>query len=323
MGKVIIGIHGLGNKPRADLLEEWWWKSIEEGLQKYTDNKFRKPKFKLVYWADVLHKSPEDENISDSDNPLFLEEKYVPEIVEHKNTEHPVRKKIIDTILSQLDNVFLNDDYSLNFSGLNDLIIENYFSDLEAYYNTHLNDKNQLIRDVLHNRLKAFLIKHKRDDVLLIAHSMGSIIAYNVLTLFARKLKIKTLITIGSPLGVPFVISKIANELHLNNRETQRPEIPFSIQKNWFNFSDLEDKVAFNYHLKDEFPVNAKGVKITDFIVSNDYTINGNHNPHKSYGYLRTPEVTSKIYSFLTEKRIPIYRRFKLFFENFILKLEK
>ena len=323
MGKVIIGIHGLGNKPKADLLEEWWWKSIDEGLQKYTDNKFSTPKFKLVYWADVLHKNPKDENIPDSDNPLFLEEKYVPEIVEHKNTEHPVRKKIIDTILSQLNNVFLNDDYSLNFSGLNDLIIENYFGDLEAYYNGQFNDKNQLVRDVLRNRLKAILIKHKRDDVLLIAHSMGSIIAYDVLTLFARQLKIKTLITIGSPLGVPFVISKIANELHLNNRETQRPEIPFSIQKNWFNFSDLEDKVAFNYHLKDEFPVNAKGVKITDFIVSNDYTINGNHNPHKSYGYLRTPEVTSKIHGFLTEKRVPISRQFKLLFEKIILKLKE
>ena len=130
------------------------------------------------------------------------------------------------------------------------------------------------------------------------------------------KLKIKTLITIGSPLGVPFVISKIAKELHLNNRETQRPEIPFSIQKSWFNFSDLEDKVAFNYHLKDEFLVNEKGVKITDFIVSNDYTINGNHNPHKSYGYLRTPELSEKVYAFLTEKRKSFYQQLFEFIQN-------
>lgn len=322
MGKVIIGIHGLGNKPRADLLEEWWWKSIKEGLEKHTNNNFRKPKFKMVYWADVLHKKPEDENISNPNNPLFLDEKYVPETIEHKNNGHPVRKKIIDAILSQLNNIFLNDDYSLNFSGLNDLIIEKYFTDLEAYYSNQFNEKNLLIRDILRNRLKTILIEHKRDDILLIAHSMGSIIAYDVLALFAAQVKIKTFITIGSPLGIPFVISKIANELHLNNRETQKPEIPVSIQKNWFNFSDLEDKVAFNYQLNDDFSENTDGVKITDFIVSNDYTFNGNHNPHKSYGYLRTPEIATVIYDFLSEKQIPILLKIKIFFQTIFFKIK-
>ena len=32
MSKIIIGIHGLGNKSRKALLEEWWKASIEEGL---------------------------------------------------------------------------------------------------------------------------------------------------------------------------------------------------------------------------------------------------------------------------------------------------
>ena len=32
MKKIIIGVHGLGNKPPADVLEKWWAASIQEGL---------------------------------------------------------------------------------------------------------------------------------------------------------------------------------------------------------------------------------------------------------------------------------------------------
>jgi len=39
MGKIIIGIHGLGNKPSRKIRKEWWRQSIEEGRQKYTNFK--------------------------------------------------------------------------------------------------------------------------------------------------------------------------------------------------------------------------------------------------------------------------------------------
>ena len=57
MSKVIIGIHGLGNKPPKPLLKKWWKASIDEGLQKAgkTDLKYQ---FEMVYWADILHKKP-------------------------------------------------------------------------------------------------------------------------------------------------------------------------------------------------------------------------------------------------------------------------
>ena len=44
---------------------------------------------------------------------------------------------------------------------------------------------------------------------------------------------------------------------------------------------------------------NAEGVKPVDFEVYNTYEINGDHNPHKSYGYLRTPELAEAIRDFL------------------------
>ena len=54
MSKIIIGIHGLGNKPPHDTLHKWWLKSICEGLQKINKLDYT-PDFALVYWADILN----------------------------------------------------------------------------------------------------------------------------------------------------------------------------------------------------------------------------------------------------------------------------
>ena len=43
---------------------------------------------------------------------------------------------------------------------------------------------------------------------MLIAHSMGSIIGFDVLTFLATDIKINTFITIGSPLGLPVIIKQ-------------------------------------------------------------------------------------------------------------------
>ncbi len=61
MSKIIIGIHGLGNKPPKELLARWWKEAILEGLRKnnYSAKDFN---FELVYWADILHKNPLDPN---------------------------------------------------------------------------------------------------------------------------------------------------------------------------------------------------------------------------------------------------------------------
>ena len=138
---------------------------------------------------------------------------------------------------------------------------------------------------------------------MLIAHSMGSIIAYDVLTIFKPELNINTFITMGSPLGLPNVMRKISNEQKLVLNSNQRLNTPPGVQKNWFNFSDLEDKVAMNYNLGDDYKPNTSGVAPVDMIVNNNYTINDINNPHKSYGYLRTPEFANALNEFFTSDR--------------------
>jgi hypothetical protein len=57
--KIIIGIHGLHNKPPRKLLTKWWRKSIREGLLR--DYSVFKPfSFQMVYWSDVNYEKPQD-----------------------------------------------------------------------------------------------------------------------------------------------------------------------------------------------------------------------------------------------------------------------
>ena len=321
MAKVIIGIHGLGNKPSKDILQRWWKESMIEGLRN-SGRDLALPKFELIYWADLLYKNPLDETIVDKKHPLFLDEKYIPEGKISKIENHDLRKKILDWYDEAADKYLLNDDMTLNYSYIQNTIIHNYFEDLEKYYNNEkisLNGFSYFARKQIRNEVAKVLLKYKNDDIFLIAHSMGSIIAFDILTYNLPGIKINTLTTIGSPLGSPFVRSKIAQEgkNYLNN--PFKLKTPNGIQK-WFNFSDLEDLVAINYSLKNDFAENKSGVKAIDFIVNNNYEINNEKNHHKSFGYLRTPEFSNILSEFILQKERKIIQQIRNFFGSIIKK---
>lgn len=320
MSKVIIGIHGLGNKPPKHLLESWWQMAIKEGLRKWK-NEIPAYTFELVYWADILHEKQLDEYCTDKEDPCFLDEKYMPSSGNFIYEDHSKRKKILDFLGRQMNSIFLNDDYSLNYSFLTDTIVHHYFADLDKYYKETLDVKtSKNVKELIRQRTAKIIRKYKKEEILVIGHSMGSIIGYDVLEFDVPEIKVDTLITLGSPLGLPVVRSKIAAERKLNHNDTSLLTAPSSIQKHWYNFSDLEDKVAINYQLSDDFTENANHVKPIDFIVNNDYEINGERNPHKSFGYLRTQEFSEKLHQFLTAKKPTFWKRFFKKFRSEILK---
>lgn len=300
MSKVIIGIHGLGNKPDKDTLGKWWISSIREGLKSI--GKYVFPvKFEMVYWADILYDQPLDPYITDKSNPCYLEERYTPSPINFEPRPHKIRQKVLDLLEKQLDKILLNEDPSLSLDYVTDIIIHKYFRDLETYYNSDKTSIESHARDQIRNRLYEVLKRNRKNDIMLIAHSMGSIVAYDVLTIFKPEFKIKTFVTMGSPLGLPIVMKKISLEQKIELNSGNKLQTPPGVQKAWYNFSDLEDKVALNYNLGDDYDPNRLGINAVDFIVNNNYTINEVNNPHKSYGYLRTPEFANKAYEFFTD----------------------
>ena len=311
MANIIIGIHGLGNKPSKKILKRWWKLAMKEGL-KTNGYSTKLPKFELVYWADLLHENPQRLFVKDPENPSFLRERYRKASKNFVAENHNIRKKVVDFVSQQMDRIFLNKDLSLNYASLSDVIIKKYFKDLDIYYKDDCTQDNQSlckIKDIIKDRLAYLLEKHKEDNILLLSHSMGSIIAFDVISFKASQVPISTFITIGSPLGMPIVISKIAAERKDDVPEKSILQTPPSIQKHWFNFSDILDKVAFKYKLADDFSPNKYGVSPTDFLVINDYEVNNYRNPHKSYGYLRTPEFSMVLNDFIQTNSISFSKK--------------
>jgi len=305
MARIIIGIHGLGNKPDKPTLKKWWRMSMIEGLKSIGKEDTSISKFEMVYWADVMYEKPLDKSVKNPESPFLLEERYTKAPSDFQVEDHSLRMSIIDFIGKQLNDIFLNEDFSLNYSFITDYIVSKYFRELEVYYRDDCEENIQecKTKDKIKSRLVNALEKYKNDEIMLVCHSMGTIIAYDVLTFLAPQIKVHSLVTMGSPLGLPVIISKIAAEHKRRMEKEIKMVTPPGVYINWFNFSDILDKIAFNFKLADDFTENDHGVKPVDFQVVNDYHINGVHNPHKSFGYLRTKEFAKVLYEFITRDK--------------------
>lgn len=321
MASVIICIHGLGNKPPNDLLKKWWLAALKEGLHR-DFGRVELPRFEMVYWADILHDKPLNPDEKDTASKYYLDEVYTKSLNRRAEETSSTHLAINDFLGHQLQRILLNDDMSLNYSYITDSIIKKYFADLEAYYDEAIVEGvTENAKVAIRQRLLQKLKKYRNFDIMLIAHSMGSIVAFDVLKFLSPNIKIHTLITIGSPLGLPIVLSQIANEFKTRNNGTFQFKSPSNITNAWFNFSDINDKVAFKYKLNDVFKPNQHEVQPIDFLVYNDYQMNGIANPHKSYGYLRTPQFSRVLKSFIAAEKLSIFQRMlriisKLFKKN-------
>ncbi len=192
------------------------------------------------------------------------------------------------------------------FPGASTKMMERYFSDLDTYYTqecTTLQKENCSAKADIQERLISMLQKYADHEILLISHSMGSIIAFDVLSDSKQEWAINTFVSMGSPLGLPPIVSRNFQDQHALSPHIKRPHAPDCIWPHWYNVSDLRDTVALDHTLRDDYAPNDKGLKAVDLLVTNDYEVNKQPNPHKSYGYLRAPEVARIIDAFLNEKR--------------------
>ncbi len=322
MRKIIIGIHGLGNKPSYDLLKKWWRQSIDEGLRS-SGHSLSRYDFELIYWADILHPKPLDPGITDRKDPLFLSERYAAETEVNNREQLNFRTKAIEYLERYYDRIIVNGVLSLDNESLTELFIHLHMRDLERYYGKELvRYKNKLIpvRKAIIERCAETLSKYKGRKILFIAHSMGSLILHDALTEFPGRWEIDTLLTAGSPLGQKYVLHKYNEEVQKGGYDKRN--VPPDILSRWYNLSDLEDQVAINHKLGDIYKKNSNGVSVFDQTVRNNYKSNGFRNPHKSFGYLRTPEAARIIMEFLnTEdrhvKKGIVRKIFRLLFRKF------
>ncbi len=135
--------------------------------------------------------------------------------------------------------------------------------------------------------LKAATEAHR--PILLIAHSMGSVIAYDALWELSHDdrehghVSIDLLLTMGSPLGQRYLQQRIKGSgLRGKNR------YPLNI-RHWQNLAAVGDLTAIDPHLKNDFGgmLDLKLVEsFEDHVMYNYFRLDGELNVHAEYGYL-------------------------------------
>jgi hypothetical protein len=277
---IVIGIHGLKNKPAKDLLARWWVASLTEGLQR-NHGLTSSPRFELAYWADVQYPAPTPE--AELDNPYIKAEGQGP----LRRYEGSALDKVRAIAEKWGGRTIDKGKDLIGLSPQVDQLIGMAFDDLRDYY------RDPDVRTKIRARLASALKQHHDKRVCLIAHSMGSIIAYDVLRAMEQQpTGIEHFVTIGSPLGLPVVTQHIRGEF-------SKTTVPQQI-KQWTNLADPSDKVALDCSLVDEYQAVSGSVRVQDGLVYNEYVDRtGKNDPHSGYGYLRAPELSDILCSFL------------------------
>jgi pimeloyl-ACP methyl ester carboxylesterase len=281
--KVIIGVHGLNNKPEAAILEESWRTSIAEGLARHGGAGKAKVRFQLVYWADLMYGEPLDQG-------ALLE----PYVAAEGSGPLPraglsVRRVTAARVRGGLGRALQKASRVRVGERVVSGTVKAKMPDLHLYRNDE--QMQRAVQDRLVKRLRS--ARRWRRRVMLIAHSMGSIVAYDVLSNAGRALKgleISHFVTVGSPLGLAGLKTVVEGS----------PCVPECVAR-WSNFSDPKDPVAsWDTSLSDNYQANSRGVTVSDHLVVNGYVSPaGKSNPHKVFGYLRTPEISELIAGFV------------------------
>jgi hypothetical protein len=264
----VIYIHGIGAQNPSQQLRLDWDTALFGQAMSNTE---------MAYWADIRHPASQgmgahalramDTALRSSDAQRFIDAL--------QNTITPHIPKVVPRSAIQ-SKIFGS------FSGIGDAFFEFYSKTFVHDTAAYFFDTAQ--RREMQRRLIDVLDRHPNEPIVLVAHSQGTIIAYDVLRKLAGKtslgktLQIALWVTLGSPLGIDEIQSRVAQPL----------VVPEGVQA-WANFADLLDPVALDKGLKNEF----KGkFPISDTLVHNTVGLN----PHAALGYLATGEVHSKIY---------------------------
>jgi subtilisin family serine protease len=264
----VIYIHGIGaQNPAQQLRQDWDTALFGQAM----------PDTEMAYWADIRHPAGRGigtRALRPADGAL--------KSIEAQRFIAAMQKAIGPHIPKAVSRATMQTRIFGSFTGIGDALFDlfskTFVHDTAAYFF----DTAQ--RREMQQRLIDVLNRHPDEPVLLVAHSQGTIIAYDVLQKLAgrtssgKALRISLFVTLGSPLGIDEIQSRLVQPL----------VVPEGVAA-WANFVDLMDPVALDKGLKDEF--HGK-IKISDTLVHNSVGFN----PHAALGYLATSQVQSKIY---------------------------
>jgi pimeloyl-ACP methyl ester carboxylesterase len=283
----VIFVPGKNPKPPAEQHRELLWRTLLEGVRRAVPNCFddlaaHEKDFRLIAWNNLYYQQSKD---------ISRDLPWIDALI---NT-HTASVEDIHQANSwkiKLDKLFIKiaDIFPFIIPLLSKPIRRSAY-ETDRYFE----NKNNVacrIRGLLKEELRSRLSNNEK--VLLIGHSMGSIIAYDTLWELSQEEKlsgkIDMFLTIGSPLALNFIQSRL-----MGHDRNGKQKYPANI-RHWVNISSVGDVVA----VERDFSKSFKKMRSLNMIESIDDHCDGIYNyfhneeglnVHRSYGYLVNPAV--------------------------------
>lgn len=322
--KRIIMIHGRASKPPAEVNHDLWRHTLMENIRVGNRSLARSLEsspqvFVSAYWADMVpHHIPDDAAYC---RKLRLQ---VDKVIAERRA---IRDRFHVGMGERVGSFFQDRGIDLARLLIGALDIKD---EVMTYFlrETELYDRDQYIADRMRAPLENALREAWNSGVepVVIAHSMGSFIAYDVLWRFSHRRdkgfaaynrkRVKMFVTLGSPLGDESVRNLLFARHH---RQHGRRQYPTNIDS-WHNYACLGDVVAHQKNFHDIFYQPMRALKLfpadrkfrsIDYVnLHNPFEVvshAGNRerekrNPHKSYGYLAQPRLGSWLADYLLDR---------------------
>jgi hypothetical protein len=288
--KQIIYIPGKNPKPEPALHRELLWRTLVEGVRRADivvadtlQASYRQ--FHLVGW-NYLYYHAYKNNTKD-----------IPWIDALINKHGPTQQDIRDAHswniwLSHLL-LALGDHIPLLIRLLPEEV-RSTATEISRYFN-NTDDVASKVRGLLKQTLRPML--EQQDDVLVIGHSFGSVIAYDTLWELTHQEGVTgkvDFLTLGNPMGMHYIRRRL---LGMNGHGGK--SYPALIHR-WINLSAEGDVTALNQNLNESFHAMLE-LDLVESIedhchgIYNYFRSDAGLNSHRSYGYLVSPAVGSII----------------------------
>ena len=308
MAKTIILIHGRHFKPPQDVLDRNWKEALKFGIERDVGGnavkKFEAADIRSIYYGDLSNEFlrnrgreyDQEADIRNRANCLddlkkFSREDFLGDTGE-EHYEHLPGKTALKEFAADLV------AGPAAFFGLSEPLITKVAPDMKAYWNPDT-DYGSTVRWRLTEPLEAAL--QSDDDVMLISHSLGTMISFDVLWKFsyygeyqelrAANPRLSLWITLGCPLADETVKKNLKGAAATGNRR-----YPTLVDR-WINIAAEDDYISHDESVADDFANMMEFGLVESIVDRRIYNLairHGKSNPHHGPGYLIHP-TTSQI----------------------------
>ncbi|MDQ0717088.1 pimeloyl-ACP methyl ester carboxylesterase [Streptomyces luteogriseus] len=217
----VLGIHGVRNYKAADTTPAIGSKRLRTDWLEALGSSVPELELETVYFADLLRSERQGDELDDVE--VVLVEQWArawgldPSGVQGRATGW------LRWICGQV----------AQRSGQRPAVVEKtvriFFPEVARYFAAR--------REAVRERVRDALVRHRPEVV--VAHSLGSIVAYEALHEAADQLEVKLLLTLGSPLALPHAVFHRLDPFPRDGKGTK----PASVRR-WVNVADVGDFVA-------------------------------------------------------------------------------